>query len=385
MEMPTICAEEKNELNKSNNITCIIEEMEMPTICAEEKIELNKSNNITCIIEEMDFTKLSKTELLAKCEENGIKKYKSKNKEELIGLLKNKPVEKKKVEEDAKDINEPIITSTAQNTIDIKNITGIEYLKTIGNSSIDLILTDPPYIISKESGMNEHYNNVKFNEENDITQVKTEDEWEEYKNLNGIEDDANKEKYIKYGSIYGKKYCVKTDYGNWDSDFTMEILEQFISEYYKKLKKGGTLIMFFDLWKITDLKYLLEKYKFKQIRFIEWIKTNPQPRNSKVNYLTNCREIALIGVKDGNPTFNSSYDNGIYMYPLQGGKNRFHPTQKSLVLFEELIKKHSNENDTILDTFLGSGTTAIACKNTRRNFKGCEISKEYYDKILEIL
>jgi len=73
------------------------------------------------------------------------------------------------------------------------------------------------------------------------------------------------------------------------------------------------------------------------------------------------------------------------MYPLQGGKNRFHPTQKSLVLFEELIKKQSNENDTILDTFLGSGTNVIACKNTKRNFKGCEISKEYYDKILEIL
>ena len=346
-------------------------------------------SNITCIIEEMDLTKLSKTELLEKCEKLGIKKYKSKNKEELINLLQNKPIEKKNIEliieEDVEDINEPIITSTTKNTIDIKNVTGIEYLKTIGNSSIDLILTDPPYIISKDSGMNEHYNNVKFNEENDITQVKTQDEWEEYKNLNGIEDDTNKEKYIKYGSIYGKKYCVKTDYGNWDSDFTMEILEQFISEYYKKLKKGGTLIMFFDLWKITDLKYLLEKYKFKQIRFIEWIKTNPQPRNSKVNYLTNCREIALIGVKDGNPTFNSSYDNGIYMYPLQGGKNRFHPTQKSLVLFEELIKKHSNENDTILDTFLGSGTTAIACKNTKRNFKGCEISKEYYDKILEIL
>jgi len=336
----------------------------------------------------MELTKLSKIELLEKCEEKGIKKCKSKNKKELINLIQNKPVKNKKIkliiEEDVEDIKETII-KTMQNTIDIKNISGIEYLKTIGNSSIDLILTDPPYIISKDSGMNEHYNNVKFNEENDIMQVKTEDEWEEYKNLNEIKDDTNKEKYIKYGSIYGKKYCVKTDYGIWDSDFTMEILEQFISEYYKKLKKGGTLIMFFDLWKITDLKYLLEKYKFKQIRFIEWIKTNPQPRNSKVNYLTNCREIALIGVKDGNPTFNSSYDNGIYMYPIQCGKNRFHPTQKSLVLFEELIKKHSNENDTILDTFLGSGTTAIACKNTKRNFKGCEISKEYYDKILKIL
>jgi site-specific DNA-methyltransferase (adenine-specific) len=380
----------------------------------DNKIELNNiidiNSNITCNIEEMDLTKLSKTELLVKCKENGIKKYKSKNKGELIVLLQNKTIKE--------DTKETIISSTIstistiptiptistiptiptististiptiptiQNTIDIKNITGIEYLKTICNGSIDLILTDPPYIISKDSGMNEHYNNVKFNEENDITQVKTEDEWEEYKNENGIEDDINKEKYIKYGSIYGKKYCVKTNYGNWDSDFTLEILEHFICEYYKKLKKGGTLIMFFDLWKITDLKCLLEKYKFKQIRFIEWIKTNPQPRNSRVNYLTNCREIALIGVKEGNPTFNSSYDNGIYMYPLQGGKNRFHPTQKSLILFEELIKKHSNENDTILDTFLGSGTTAIACKNTKRNFKGCEISKEYYDKILEIL
>ncbi len=42
------------------------------------------------------------------------------------------------------------------------------------------------------------------------------------------------------------------------------------------------------------------KYKFKQIRFIEWVKTNPQPLNSSVNYLTNCREIALLGIKNRN-------------------------------------------------------------------------------------
>jgi site-specific DNA-methyltransferase (adenine-specific) len=106
---------------------------------------------------------------------------------------------------------------------------------------------------------------------------------------------------------------------------------------------------------------------------------------SSINYLTNCREIALTAVKGGKPTFNSKYDTGLYQYPLQGGKNRFHPTQKSLQLFEELIKKHSNENDLVIDTFLGSGTTAIACKNTGRRFYGCEISKEYYDKIVEII
>lgn len=276
-------------------------------------------------------------------------------------------------------------TFVIEENIEIKNMEGLEYLSTVPNGSVDLILTDPPYIISKETGMNTHYNNVKQNEENNVEFVKTEEEWCIYKQENNIIDDKNKEKYMKYGSIYGKKYCVKTDYGDWDSEFTMEILDKFIEEYYKKLKNGGTIIIFFDLWKITHLKEAMEKHKFKQIRFIEWIKTNPQPLNSSVNYLTNCREVALLGIKGSKPTFNSKYDNGIYMFPLQGGKNRFHPTQKSLNLFEALIEKHSNENDVVLDTFLGGGTTAIACKNTNRMFKGCEVSKEYFDKIMQLV
>ncbi len=277
------------------------------------------------------------------------------------------------------------MTTSDNPPLEIKNADGLEYLKTVPDGSVDLILTDPPYIISKETGMNAHYNKVKSNEEQQIEFVKTEEEWIQYKTDHGIADDEKKENYMNYGTIYGKKYCVKTDYGDWDSNFTMDVLEQFICEYYKKLKTGGTIILFFDLWKISYLKDLLEKYRFKQIRMIEWIKTNPQPLNSSVNYLTNCREIALLGIKGSKPTFNSKYDNGIYMFPLQGGKARFHPTQKSVSLFEELIKKHSNENDTVLDTFLGGGTTAIACRNTKRGFKGCEISAEYFDKIKELL
>ena len=281
--------------------------------------------------------------------------------------------------------NTNTISNNINNKIDIKNIDGLKYLSTIPNKSIDLILTDPPYIISRETGMNTHYNNVKQNQENNIEFMKTEEEWSVYKQENDIKDDIKKENYMKYGTIYGKKYCVKTDYGDWDTEFTMEKLEEFIAEYYKKLKHGGTIIIFFDLWKLSYLKDLMEKHKFKQIRFIEWIKTNPQPLNSSVNYLTNCREIALLGIKGSKPTFNSKYDNGIYMFPLQGGKNRFHPTQKSLLLFEELIKKHSNENDSVLDTFLGGGTTAIACKNTKRQFKGCEVSNIYYNEMMKII
>lgn len=272
-----------------------------------------------------------------------------------------------------------------ENMIEIKNMEGGDYLKSIAANSIDLILTDPPYIISRDSGMNTHYNKVKSNEAKNIQFIKTEEEWEQYKTEKKLVDDSKKEKFMKYGTIYGKKYCVKTDYGNWDKEFTIEKLNEFVKHYYKKLRKGGTLIIFFDIWKITLLKEIMEKCKFKQIRFIEWIKTNPQPLNSKRNYLTNCREIALLGVKGGKPTFNSSYDNAIYQFPLQGGKKRFHPTQKSLLLFEELIKKHSNEGDTVLDTFLGGCTTALACKNTNRKFKGCEISEDYYNKCISLM
>jgi len=226
------------------------------------------------------------------------------------------------------DIDIDIMAESSE-VFEIKNIDGLEYLSTILDGSVDLILTDPPYIISKETGMNAHYNKIKHNEENNIEFVKTEEEWEKYKTENSILNDDKKDNYMKYGTIYGKKYCVKTDYGLWDSEFNMEMLEKFICEYYKKLKNGGTIIIFFDLWKISFLKELMEKYKFKQIRFIEWIKTNPQPLNSGVNYLTNCREIALLGIKGAKPTFNSKYDNGIYMFPFKAARIDFTRRKKA--------------------------------------------------------
>ena len=136
----------------------------------------------------------------------------------------------------------------------------------------------------------------------------------------------------------GQNIVTKTKYGKWDENFTLDMLEEFIQIYYKKLRKGGTMIMLFDIWKITPLKELLEKYKFKQIRFIEWIKTNPQPLNQSVNYLTNSREIMLVGVKGSKPTFNSKYDNGlydneIYQFPIQGGEKTIFVLHKNLYLY----------------------------------------------------
>lgn len=289
----------------------------------------------------------------------------------------------------------------------LKHQEGLQFLSDIPDNSVDLILTDPPYITSRDSGMDKWVDHVAKQDLEGAQDLRTAEQWKrlrtvrewisflkEDNSLFDKNDDlilgASKRKlkkykadFLKYGSIYGKKYAVKTNYGEWDSQFTMEQLELFTKHFYRILKPRGTCIVFFDLWKITNLKEMLETEKFKQIRLVEWIKTNPQPINSSVNYLTNCREIALLGIKKSKPTFNSKYDKGIYHYPLQGGKNRFHPTQKSLPLFEELIKKHSNEGDTVLDCFAGSATTAIAAQNTDRSFVGCEMNEEYFNKSIE--
>jgi len=57
----------------------------------------------------------------------------------------------------------------------------------------------------------------------------------------------------------------------------------------------------------------------------------------------------------------------------------FHPTQKPVPLFEYLIKTYTNEGNIVLDNCIGSGTTALACKNLKRNFIGMEIYQEYID------
>lgn len=204
----------------------------------------------------------------------------------------------------------------------------------IESNSIDLIITDPPYLISRNSG-------------------------------------------FKSGKLR-KFNIIDIDFGDWDKEeFDMDFL---FKEYYRVLKKGGTLIFFYDIWKSNDVKLSAENSKFKQPRVCQWVKTNPVPVNSKINYLSNSTEYFFTFVKGSKPTFNSKYDNGLYKYPICHGNERTsHPTQKPLSLINDLILKHSNENDLILDTFGGSGTTALSCILNNRNYILIEKDIEYYN------
>lgn len=72
------------------------------------------------------------------------------------------------------------------------------------------------------------------------------------------------------------------------------------------------------------------------------------------------------------------YPKRIQYFNNNDTQNQFHPTQKPLKLIEYLIKTYTNEGDTVLDFTMGSGTTAIACLNTNRNFIGFELDEEYW-------
>ena len=73
----------------------------------------------------------------------------------------------------------------------------------------------------------------------------------------------------------------------------------------------------------------------------------------------------------------------MYRHAICRDKGRFHPTQKPLAFMVELIEKHSNRGGVVLDCFSGSGTTAVACLKTGRNFIGCELDEGYFTKAKE--
>ena len=76
-------------------------------------------------------------------------------------------------------------------------------------------------------------------------------------------------------------------------------------------------------------------------------------------------------------TLGGKYPTTIQMFNTSVQKGKIHPTQKPVALFEYLIKTYTNEGETVLDNCIGSGTTAIACINTNRNYIGFELDKHY--------
>jgi site-specific DNA-methyltransferase (adenine-specific) len=108
-------------------------------------------------------------------------------------------------------------------------------------------------------------------------------------------------------------------------------------------------------------------------RLCVWKKTNPSPMNGEYIWLSGA-EFAVY-FKKHNATFNEHCKNCVWDFP--SGKSTIHPTEKPIALFEYLVQVSSNVGDIVYDPCIGSGTTAVACKELDRNYVGSEISPEY--------
>ena len=208
--------------------------------------------------------------------------------------------------------------------------------------SIDLVVADPPYVISRKS------------------------------NFHTMKDRKNAR--------------TGTNFGSWDEEFDNA---EWIEKSFDVLRDGGSLIVFNDFKKVSEIISIANRAGFEFKDVIVWEKTNPMPRNRDRRYVPSL-ELMMWFVKSKRArwVFNRqevSYQSPVMRYASESGGafKRYHPTQKPVKLIEEIIKVHSHAGDLVLDPFMGSGTTAISALNTGRDYVGFELDEEYFDILNE--
>jgi len=211
--------------------------------------------------------------------------------------------------------------------IDLRLGDCLEVMRTIPDKSINLVLTDPPYNIARKNNF----------------------------------------------ATMGR---AGIDFGEWDKGFD---LFSYIDQVSRILKKDGSFVVFNDWRNLGAIAEYAEKQGFDTKDMIRLEKSNPMPRNRDRRYITDY-ECAIWFVKKGAKwTFNrqdSKYQRPKFVASIESG---LHPTQKNLSLMENLVKIHSNQGDMVIDPFMGSGTTGLACKNLNRKFIGIEKDANYFE------
>ena len=115
-----------------------------------------------------------------------------------------------------------------------------------------------------------------------------------------------------------------------------------------------------------------------RITYNPQMRERDKPRLSKNNGTTRQMTVSKGESYTGKEPLKKRYPITSLEFSNNNQKDKIHPTQKPVALFEYLIKTYTNKGDLVLDNCIGSGTTAIACINTNRNFIGIELQEEYY-------
>jgi len=218
-----------------------------------------------------------------------------------------------------------------------------ELLKEVEDESIDLLLTDPPYNISKKGG-----------------------------------EEA-------YGG--GR---VGLDFGEWDYGFD---IKGWVHAVANKMKKDtGQVLIFNSYYNLELIARALEEEGYNvHLVPLYWIKTNPIPHFPE-RMPVSSMEHMVWATRGNDYVYNNeffkglNYERGRYLASShEDQRQRFHTTQKPVSLWTKLLKVHSNVGDVVLDTFGGSGVTAVACTRLKRKYLVFEFDETYYKKSKERL
>ena len=166
------------------------------------------------------------------------------------------------------------------------------------------------------------------------------------------------------------------DFGEWDKGFD---LFSYIDRAYKLLGKNGSFIVFNDWKNLGDIVKYAESLGFTTKDMIRLEKTNPMPRNRDRRYITDFECAIWFTMPKAKWVFNrqdDKYERPKFVGNIEKG---YHPTQKNVKLMEWLALIHTHENNVILDPFMGSGSTGVACKSLNRKFIGIELDEKYFN------
>lgn len=194
-------------------------------------------------------------------------------------------------------------------------------------------------------------------------------------------------KYVsRWDSSYSNEGHLSNKYQNYKDDMPMEVYESFQSAFIEKSLKISDYL-FYNIQMITGNKiallHILGKFAEKIKEIIIWNKVNAQPSinkgvlNSQFEFL-----IVFSNVRPCCRTFdNALFERGTEtnVWDIKRERNTKHKAGFPTELVKRIINNFIPENATILDPFMGSGTTGVACKRLDRNFIGIELDNNYFE------
>ena len=222
--------------------------------------------------------------------------------------------------------------------VELINDDCLDALKNIPDESIDLVVTDCPYHIVSGG----------------CTNIPRKDEPSGIFNRRNAFTQAN----AKSGKLFD----------NNDIEF-----KDWLPEIYRVLKKDTHCYIMINARNLKDLQTEAEKVGFKFQNILIWNKGNATPNR----YYLNAYEMILMLRKGKARNINNmGCKNIIDVKNIRG--NKLHPTEKPVELNKIMIENSSNEDDTVLDPFMGVGGCGLACQELNRRFIGIEIDENYF-------